>query len=715
MRSIITLLLVSGCSVNSDSVGSSLPSIEELPGSVEAVAMGCRTTYFRDVDHDGFGDRRKAKIACSAPVGYVKVSGDCDDRDSLRNPNAAEVCDGIDQNCNGSADESAVDASTWYVDTDKDGHGDATISAQSCSAPSGYVAASDDCNDSDAATYVGAPETCDGRDNNCDNTVDNQPVDGAPAYVDADGDGFGLDTGAGAMVVCHLEPGFTGLAGDCNDADASISPSAPEICDLVDQNCNGIADDNAMGAPPWFADKDQDGHGDPATVVLSCSPPPNYVGIQEADDCDDRDDSIFPGAPETCDQIDQDCNKVPDNNPIDGRVFYADIDQDGFGDPLNAIMDCTMPADTSLNQLDCDDTDMLQPAVVDLSGMKGASGTLADPATSIQEMVDGGRACIVLASGTYQEDLDLSGYQGSISSISGDAVIEGLGDGPAIRIDGASVTLKGLIITGGGVSSEWVYDEGDNNAGVCTGALESTGGGLSITNSTVALSEVTIRDNDITGGTAPRPECVNVMESWGGGIYADHSILTMDAVTFAGNIADNGAAMMVQQSTVEAQRVMVTGMPQEVETDIMVEASSFTVANILLAGPASTGLYSSNSTVSLSQALVAGYDTGWQANDHASVVNSIFMDNGVAMDGEAAWDVSYSDSYNNGSNWPAITGIGLLSVDPELSGWSNDGDATNDNFVLKASSPAIDAGKPGTLDVDGTAADLGPLGGEMGW
>lgn len=274
MRSIITLLLVSGCSVNSDSVGSSLPSIEELPGSVEAVAMGCRTTYFRDVDHDGFGDRRKAKIACSAPVGYVKVSGDCDDRDSLRNPNAAEVCDGIDQNCNGSADESAVDASTWYVDTDKDGHGDATISAQSCSAPSGYVAASDDCNDSDAATYVGAPETCDGRDNNCDNTVDNQPVDGAPAYVDADGDGFGLDTGAGAMVVCHLEPGFTGLAGDCNDADASISPSAPEICDLVDQNCNGIADDNAMGAPPWFADKDQDGHGDPATVVLSCSPPP---------------------------------------------------------------------------------------------------------------------------------------------------------------------------------------------------------------------------------------------------------------------------------------------------------------------------------------------------------------------------------------------------------------------------------------------------------
>ena len=294
-------------------------------------------------------------------------------------------------------------------------------------------------------------------------------------------------------------------------------------------------------------------------------------------------------------------------------------------------------------------------------------------------------------------------------------VIEGLGDGPAVRIDGAVVTLKGLTITGGAASTDWVYDEGDTSGGVCVGSLESAGGGISITSSTVALSEVTIRDNDITGGAAPRPECVNVMESWGGGLYADHSVLTLESVTFADNSAASGAAMMLQQSTVEAQRVMVTGMPQDLETDILVDGGSFTASNLMLSGPASTGLYTSNSTVSLSQALVAGYDTGWQANDHASVVNSIFMDNGIAMDGDASWDVNYSDSYNNGSNWPAITGVGLLSVDPMLSDWSNDGDATNDNFVLKAGSPAVDAGKPGTLDVDGSPADLGPLGGAQGW
>ena len=230
------------------------------------------------------------------------------------------------------------------------------------------------------------------------------------------------------------------------------------------------------------------------------TPPPRFVGIQQADDCNDKDDSVFPGAPETCDQVDQDCDGRPDNKPVDGRTFYVDADQDGFGDPLNTVMDCTMPAGTSLNQLDCNDSSTLEPAFVDLSGMKGASGTLVDPVTSIQEMVDAGRACIVVASGTYQEDLDLSGYQGSIASLSNDTVIEGLGDGPAVRIDGAVVTLKGLTITGGAASTDWVYDEGDTSGGVCVGSLESAGGGISITSSTVALSEVTIRDNDITGG-----------------------------------------------------------------------------------------------------------------------------------------------------------------------------------------------------------------------
>ena len=156
----------------------------------------------------------------SQPVGYARLATDCDDRDASRNPSAAEVCDGIDQNCNGTSDENAVDASSWYVDTDKDGHGDATISTKSCAAPAGYVAASDDCNDADAATYVGAPESCDGRDNNCDNSIDNNPVDGAAAYVDADGDGFGLDASGPALIVCHLQAGFTGQGGDCNDADA---------------------------------------------------------------------------------------------------------------------------------------------------------------------------------------------------------------------------------------------------------------------------------------------------------------------------------------------------------------------------------------------------------------------------------------------------------------------------------------------------------------
>jgi hypothetical protein len=85
------------------------------------------------------------------------------------------------------------------------------------------------------------------------------------------------------------------------------------------------------------------------------------------------------------------------------------------------------------------------------------------------------------------------------------------------------------------------------------------------------------------------------------------------------------------------------------------------------------------------------------------------------MGGAATWSVSYTDSYDNASNWPATVGAGTLSVDPQLTEWSDNGDASDDNYVLLASSPLIDAGDPSTADKDGSVADIGPLGGEGGW
>ena len=107
---------------------------------------------------------------------------------------------------------------TFYRDADGDGYGNSSgPTLQSCSAPEGYVNNNDDCDDGNAAIHPGAPEICDGKDNNCDGLVDEG--------FDTDGDGY---------TVCE---------GDCNDNDASVYPGATEVCDNKDNNCNGQIDE----------------------------------------------------------------------------------------------------------------------------------------------------------------------------------------------------------------------------------------------------------------------------------------------------------------------------------------------------------------------------------------------------------------------------------------------------------------------------------------
>jgi hypothetical protein len=127
-------------------------------------------TFYRDADGDGYGDPGVTQVACSAPTGYVSDHTDCNDGNPNIHPGAAEVCNGIDDDCDGQIDEGVKN--TYYRDADGDGYGNASVSTEACSAPTGYVSDHTDCDDANAAVNPGATEVYNGIDDDCDGQID---------------------------------------------------------------------------------------------------------------------------------------------------------------------------------------------------------------------------------------------------------------------------------------------------------------------------------------------------------------------------------------------------------------------------------------------------------------------------------------------------------------------------------------------------------------
>ena len=162
--------------------------------------------------------------------GYPAIV-DCDDTDPRINPGATERCDGIDNNCDGVVDDDAMDASLFYRDGDADGFGNSDDALAACSQPTGYVQDNTDCEDMNADVYPGAPEQCDGLDNECDGVLDEDAVDTVPFYRDADADGFGNPDEA--VSACNPPSGYVGDKTDCDDTDAQVNPDQIEVCDAL--------------------------------------------------------------------------------------------------------------------------------------------------------------------------------------------------------------------------------------------------------------------------------------------------------------------------------------------------------------------------------------------------------------------------------------------------------------------------------------------------
>ncbi|MEC7985497.1 MAG: MopE-related protein [Myxococcota bacterium] len=329
----------------------------DCDGDIDELGAVDGDVWYQDSDQDGYGNPDATTTACSEPTGYVSNYGDCDDLNNIFNPSATESCDGFDNNCDGQIDEDgALNADTYYADSDGDGYGNPDQTVLSCSNPSGYVSNSDDCNDNNEDVFSGAVEVCNGLDDDCNDAIDDQPSDPIAYFVDSDGDGFGDDDNQESA--CTLPSNASLQGGDCDDDNTAVYPSATEICDGFDNDCNGIADgEDAVDAETFYFDYDGDGHGDAAVTVLDCSSPSGYA--VSGDDCDDSDDSISPSADEYCDGSDNNCDGYTDeDSAIDVSTWSIDYDGDGYGSSTFTLIQCDQPNGYIMDDSDCDDTDM---------------------------------------------------------------------------------------------------------------------------------------------------------------------------------------------------------------------------------------------------------------------------------------------------------------------------------------------------------------------
>ncbi|MEC7984038.1 MAG: putative metal-binding motif-containing protein, partial [Myxococcota bacterium] len=266
--------------------------------------LSCSTSIkiVEDIDADGFAS-----------------DIDCNDTDADIHPNAEEICNGIDDNCNqqiDADDPDAINLNEGFIDEDEDGFGvEPHIASCANVAP-----VAGDCDDTNSSVNPFANEYCNEIDDNCNGAVDEGALDSAQYFQDQDADGYG--SAISSNWNCSPPEGYAAAGGDCDDANPTIYPNATEICDGLDNDCDGATDLDDDDVDPtqltlYYVDADGDGYGDDSQTVYLCGPQEGYA--TEGGDCNDETNFIYPNkTSDVCNGIDEDCDGQIDENVKDG-------------------------------------------------------------------------------------------------------------------------------------------------------------------------------------------------------------------------------------------------------------------------------------------------------------------------------------------------------------------------------------------------------------
>lgn len=595
-------------------------------------------------------------------------------------------------------------------------------------------------------------------------------------YLDDDGDGYGAESSA--ISTCDVLSGYIRDGGDCDDADPTIHPGTEEFCDDVDSDCDGVTDeDDSTDALTWYADVDEDTYGDPSSTRTSCTEPAGWVA--DSTDCDDDDAWRSPGTSEVCDDVDNDCDGVVDEDCDVTCDLRVPTDFPNIQDAMNAAVDgetiCVQPG-TWASSLTFPGT------AITVFGIAG-------PEATILRYTIGGPVVYFHLAETESTVLEGFTITGGLTNYGG-----------GIQVWGASPTLRNLVVTGNAASGfgGGIYvTEGApllEDITVSGNTSGYAGGGLALVSAPAVLTRVEVMDNvaDLNGGGMYLKESEAVLEDltvtgnsanqYGGGLFMDDSPATLTRLTvsgntcnsagglylrasdalisdsvfednvvahygggvicdvatplfqnvrFIGNTADDcGAGLQVFFScTASFRNCSFTGNVADGAAVYIESGSAPTFENVVILGNTGGALsVEGDSTPSFTNVTIAGNVAEWNA--------------GVMLQHDAAptfvnVDVSFNTASEAGGGYSSDTGLGLPCTSSNLYGnlpenvlrvpdpTGTDGNisvdptwldatsslATEWNIHLGTASSLVDAGSATLLDPDGSPSDIGAWGG----